>query len=140
MTLREKQSLFVRLLSNLFEYAHHVMHAELTLGEAWRTDEQAEIHALGPLGRERVATLIRPEFPALALALRNNGNASGIRLSLHGERLAIDLNLFIDGVLQTDPAAYRPLGEFWEGLDPSCAWGGRFNDAVHFSLRHGGRA
>ena len=67
----------------------------------------------------------------------------GSEVSLHRERLAIDLNLFmrVDGKWQylatTD--AHRQLGEWWEQLDPDCAWGGRFNDGNHYSLSHGGR-
>jgi hypothetical protein len=61
--------------------------------------------------------------------------------SLHRERLAIDLNLFINGVYQTSTEAYTPLGEYWEGIGG--AWGGRFlaprPDGNHFSLAHGGR-
>lgn len=57
---------------------------------------------------------------------------------LHGKRLAIDLNLFIDGKYRTDTEAHRPLGEFWESLGGS--WGGRFSkpDGNHYSLAHGG--
>lgn len=56
--------------------------------------------------------------------------------SLHRKRLAVDLNLFIDGVYQRTPAAYEPLGSYWKKLGGS--WGGDFNDARHFSLAHGG--
>lgn len=58
--------------------------------------------------------------------------------SLHGLRLAIDLNLFISGVYQTNSKAYLPLGEYWESLGGS--WGGRFSkpDGNHFSLAHEG--
>lgn len=67
----------------------------------------------------------------------------GSEVSLHKERLAIDLNLF---TRQNDKWVYlsttedhRPLGEWWEALDSECAWGGRFNDGNHYSLRHEGR-
>lgn len=56
--------------------------------------------------------------------------------SLHGLRLAIDLNLFVDGVYQTTTEAHRKLGEYWEGLGGS--WGGRFGDGNHYALSHGG--
>jgi len=56
--------------------------------------------------------------------------------SLHYKRLAIDLNLFIAGSYRTDTASHRPLGEFWESLGGS--WGGRFDDANHYSLEHKG--
>lgn len=51
--------------------------------------------------------------------------------SYHKKRLAIDLNLFIDNKYQTSTEAHRPLGEYWESLGGT--WGGRFNDANHYS-------
>jgi hypothetical protein len=110
MKLSEKQQLFTQLIAQLITYADdHGM--RLTFGEAYRTPEQAALNAK---------------------------KDSGIRNSLHTQRLAVDFNLFIDGVYQTDSAAYRPLGEFWESIGGS--WGGRFSkpDGNHFSLEHEG--
>lgn len=61
--------------------------------------------------------------------------------SLHYSRLAIDLNLFVDGkyIRSGSRPEWKVLGEYWESLHPLCAWGGRFGDANHFSLKHGGR-
>lgn len=61
--------------------------------------------------------------------------------SLHYSRLAVDVNLFVDGEWISDGShpAWEVLGEFWESLHPLCAWGGRFGDANHFSIKHGGR-
>lgn len=61
--------------------------------------------------------------------------------SLHYSRLAQDLNLFIDGKWIKDGShpAWQELGQFWEKLDPLCAWGGRFSDSNHFSITHFGR-
>lgn len=58
----------------------------------------------------------------------------GHRLSLHKIRLAIDLNLFKDGVYLTDTEDHKPLGVFWESINGS--WGGRFGDGNHYSLAH----
>jgi predicted chitinase len=66
--------------------------------------------------------------------------------SQHLKRLAIDLNFFRaapDGrlALTYDVEALRPLGEFWEGLDPANRWGGHWNnfkDTPHFERREGG--
>jgi hypothetical protein len=112
MTLRQKQSLFVRLLSMLFSRAEE-LELELTLGEAWRPEETAALYAE-----------------------QGRGTAN----SLHCSRLAIDLNLFRDGRYLSSTESHRPLGEFWEQLHPLCRWGGRFNDGNHYSLLHGGRA
>lgn len=114
MTLRQQQSLFVRLVAKLITYATERGY-ELTFGEAWRTPEQAAFNA---------------------------ANGKGISNSLHIERLAIDLNLFKDGRFLSSTEDHKPLGEYWETLHPLCRWGGRFTrpDGNHYSLALGGRA
>jgi len=57
--------------------------------------------------------------------------------SNHYIRLAIDLNLFKDGIYLTTTEAHRFLGEKWESMGG--AWGGRFNDGNHYSLEYQGR-
>jgi hypothetical protein len=53
--------------------------------------------------------------------------------SFHYKRLAIDLNLFKDGIYLTDTESHLPLGLFWESLGGT--WGGRFRrpDGNHYS-------
>jgi hypothetical protein len=62
--------------------------------------------------------------------------------SQHIKKLAIDLNLIVNGKLATREQI-KPLGEWWEALDPANRWGGswrglveskksRFIDAPHF--------
>jgi hypothetical protein len=113
MTLREKQSLFMKLLPRLLDYIHQQGY-EVTGGELWRTPEQAAINA------ER---------------------GVGTSTSLHLDRLAIDLNLFKDGEFLTSTEALTRFGEYWESLHPLCCWGGRFSrpDGNHYSITHGGR-
>ena len=53
--------------------------------------------------------------------------------SFHYKGLAIDLNLFKDGKYLISTEAHKPLGLFWESLDPECTWGGRFQDGNHYS-------
>jgi hypothetical protein len=48
----------------------------------------------------------------------------------------MDLNLFVNGKYVTDGEAHKPLGEKWESMGGS--WGGRFQDANHYSLEHDG--
>jgi hypothetical protein len=62
--------------------------------------------------------------------------------SLHYDRCAIDLNLFVGGewITRGDHPAYQELGRFWESLHELARWGGRFDDANHFSVAHVGRA
>jgi hypothetical protein len=95
MSLSELQRLFVKLVGLLIDHAYSQGY-ELTFAEAFRTPEQAQW-----------------DFE----------HHTGIVNSLHCVRLAIDLNLFVDGVYQTDGAAYAPLGAFWKTLHPSAAGG-----------------
>jgi len=112
MTLSEKQRKFTVLVARLILWANDKDYG-LTMGEAYRTPEQAALNAK---------------------------TGSGISNSLHRIRLAIDLNLFIGGTYQTDSEAYRPLGDYWKSLDPDCCWGGDFKhkDGNHFSLQNEG--
>jgi len=54
--------------------------------------------------------------------------------SLHYSGCAGDLLLYKDQDYQTDAKSYQSLGEYWEGLDKDCKWGGRWKDANHFSF------
>ena len=56
----------------------------------------------------------------------------GIEKSFHRNRLAIDLNLFKNGVYQRKTEDHKELGEFWESIGGS--WGGRWNDGNHYSF------
>ena len=141
--LLETQQAYARCLADFLTYIYSQKHSA-TLGEAYRTDEQALIHALGAEGRLRLAQYLEMtlggEWHGLALAVANNGKATGILLSLHRDRLAVDLNIFSpDGRLLETVDDLRPLGEYWETLDPRARWGGRFKDADHFSFEWGGR-
>jgi hypothetical protein len=111
MTLRQKQSLFVCLVAQLIFYAIEQGY-ELTFGETYRSPEEAE--RLAKLGK-------------------------GIKNSLHTSKLAIDLNLFKNGVYLSSTESHRKLGEWWETQHELCRWGGRFNDGNHYSLEHMGR-
>lgn len=112
MTLRQKQSLFASYVARLLLKAEELGY-EVTFGETYRSPEEAA--RLAKLGK-------------------------GIAASLHTQRLAIDLNLFRDGVYLSRSEDYRTLGEWWEMQHSSLRWGGRFNDGNHFSLTHGGRS
>jgi hypothetical protein len=56
--------------------------------------------------------------------------------SLHKQRLAVDFNLFKDGVWLTKTEDHQQLGEYWESIGGT--WGGRFGDGNHYSLEHRG--
>lgn len=109
MTLREQQSLFMRLLPRLIDFAYDNGY-ELTGGQLLRTQSEANANA---------------------------ASGAGIKNSLHRLGLAIDLNLFKDGKFLTTSDNHRPLGEYWKSLHPLCRWGGDFKpkpDGNHYSL------
>jgi hypothetical protein len=109
MTLRQKQSKFARMVGELISKAYE-LGFEVTLGDAYR---DPRLH--GAVGEKK---------------------GYGHSKSCHKIRLAIDLNLFKDGVFLTTTAGHQPLGEWWESVGGT--WGGRFNDANHYSLEHEG--
>jgi len=110
-TLRQKQSRFVVAVARLIQHATALGY-ELTFGEAWRTAEQAALNAK---------------------------KGSGISNSLHIDRLAIDLNLFRNGLYLTGTEAHRILGEWWEAQGTDYCWGGRFGDGNHYSITPDGK-
>ena len=105
-TLRQKQSRFARMVARLIDKAF-AMGYEVTLGDAYR---DPRVH--GALGEKR---------------------SYSSSMSLHKQRLAIDLNLFRDGRYLSSTESHRPLGEWWEAQGGS--WGGRFEDGNHYELR-----
>ncbi len=141
MTKSEYQRLFFRLACQ-WGVELQRLDLEATFGEARRSDEQAEIHALGPANRNALVVLLQrvPLFSRLAAAIANN-TGSGISRSLHLDGLALDVNLFSKGVYQADGAspAWVAAGKLWESLHPLCRWGGRWGDGNHISLEYEGR-
>lgn len=111
MKLGEKQRLLAKLLPRLLDKAHE-LGFEVTLGDAYR-----DPRTHGVLGVKK---------------------AYGHAFSCHKLRLAIDLNLFKDGVYLTKNDDHKPLGEYWETLHELCRWGGRWGDANHYSFEHEG--
>ena len=53
--------------------------------------------------------------------------------SKHYKRLAVDFNLFINGVYQTSTEAHKPLGQFWKLIGGT--WGGDFQDGNHYEYK-----
>lgn len=106
MKLGESQEKFCELLGQLINEAYKRGYS-LRLGEGLRTPEQAALYA---------------------------AQGKGIALSLHTVKLAVDLNVFKNGLFLTSGIQFKDLGEYWESLHPNCNWGGRFNDGNHFSF------
>ena len=110
LTLQQKQEIFAyntaKLIIHIFESGY-----KCTLGEAFRTQEQAMIYAKEGLG---------------------------IAHSKHCERLALDLNLFdSNGNFIHDDDMYKQFGTYWQNLNISnragCFWIHR-PDADHFEM------
>lgn len=116
-TMRSKQSMqsqFCYLSAKLIIFAFD-SGFELTYGEAYRPSETAKLYADKGIGTAN---------------------------SLHGERLAIDLNLFLRGEwISGESTHWEALGRYWESLSPECRWGGRFKkrDYNHFSFTPDGK-
>jgi hypothetical protein len=114
MKLREKQSAFASAVARLIQRAN-AMGYEVTLGDAYR-----DPRVFGKVGEDV-----------------GYGKAN----SAHKSRLAIDLNLFLDGRYLKKTEDYERLGRWWvrygEKKNLPLVWGGAFDDGNHFSMRHG---
>lgn len=120
MTLREKQSLFVFNIHKLIEWAYR-NGFELTFGEAWRSEATQHIYV-------------------------STGKSKTLN-SRHLQRLAVDFNIFRNGLLINSPVDIKPLGDFWVTLHTDNVWGGdwdrdnsvldeKFIDPYHFEMKN----
>ena len=113
MKLNELQFVFAKnvakLINHIFENGYYC-----SLGECYRTKEQAEIYAK---------------------------EAKGIIDSQHCKKLAIDLSLFSpDGQFLIRSEDYEWLGKYWKILNSRNRWGGDFSnitDGNHFEMYDG---
>lgn len=113
MTLGEKQEAFARLVPRLIDKAHELGFT-VRIGDAFR-----DPRVFGYVGV-------------------NLAGAYGHPKSAHKQKMAIDLNLFRDGVFCALTSDHRTLGEWWEKQHPDARWGGRFQDGNHYSFEHEG--
>jgi hypothetical protein len=111
MSLSDTQWEFLQCVAKLIRYADK-MGYKLTVGDAYR---DPRMH--GHFGEKK-----------------GYGSAN----SVHKLRLAIDLNLFIDGDYRADTEAHRPLGNYWKSLHDLARWGGDFDDGNHYSFEYQG--
>ena len=110
-TLGQKQRRFFKDVARLIDKLHELGY-EGSWGDAYR-----DPRAFGKLGQKM---------------------AYGNAMSCHKVRLAIDINLYKDGVFLTTTEDHRKLGEWWESQGPDHCWGGRFEDGNHYSITHEG--
>lgn len=108
MSLSALQQQFAQDSAKLIQFAASKGYA-VTYGEVWRTPQQAQWNA---------------------------DHGIGIACSLHLERLAVDLNVFVDGAWDQTNASgcYKELGDFWKSLGPDHYWGGAWGDMDHYSI------
>lgn len=111
-TLTSLQFTFTHNIGRLICWAYEAGY-ELTLGEAFRTPQQAQWNA---------------------------DHGCGIKNSLHTQRLAVDFNLFHDGIYLPLSADHDAMGTYWKSLHPLNRWGGDFPkpDGGHYSMQCGG--
>ncbi len=116
MHLSEKQRVFTLNISRLIAKGY-ALGLEMTFGEAYRTIEQQMLYV--QTGRSHTM----------------NSN--------HLRRLAVDFNFFKNGHLTYRWEDIKPLGDYWESLDPANRWGGDWNknnkkdgfiDTPHFEM------
>ena len=113
MSLRKLQTLHLRMIGILVDFAHLVPGRALTCGDAYR-----DPRAYGKTGEHGCA-------------------GYGYSGSNHKLRLAHDFNLFVKGEYMTSSEDFRELGRFWEAMDKRNRWGGRYDDGNHFETIKG---
>lgn len=101
MNLSQKQQIFSSNVVKLLDKILSTPGYSFTFGEAMRTQEQAAIYAR---------------------------DGRGILDSLHCKRLALDFNLFHNGVYLSKTEDYKLFGDYWKTLNPLNRWGGDFHD------------
>src|ERR1700688_4430215 len=94
----EKQARFTLMIAKLINKSDDLGY-KLTFAEAYRPPDVAEFYAK---------------------------QKRGISNSLHIKRLAVDFNVFKNGVWLKNGADYEDLGKYWESIGGT--WGQRFID------------
>jgi len=111
LTTGAAQRLFMRLVPRLIDRIHEQGY-ECTVGDAYR-----DPRVFGELGEHL---------------------GYGHARSAHKRRLAIDINLFRDGVYLQKTEDHKPFGEWWKQQHPLCRSGIDFQDGNHYSLEWDG--
>ena len=127
MTLREKQSEFARNVGKLITWCYENGY-EISFGEALRTEEQQLLYFEGYTIVKAHTDLHFAKAPRKTKTMASN----------HLLKLAIDLNIFIDGQLIYDKKKLQPIGDYWGSLHPTNEWGGNwesFYDCPHFEMK-----
>lgn len=124
MGLRQKQSIFALNISKLIVWAYQNGY-EITLGEAKRTRSQQYLYFYG-YTIQRISGFLK---------LVKSRRLSKTMNSFHLKKLALDINVFIDGKYRTDKEAFKPLAEYWRSLHPDNVSGYDWDyDMNHFQM------
>ena len=127
MEMIEKQSGFLRDVARLVMYAHQLEGVMLTGGDLNQDNEWHSRNSWGDVGDRERKPGEGPQY-----------KTPHLKTGQHPKRLAIDLNLFVDGEYITGHHdRFDDLGIFWEGLNIRNRWGGNFKklDYNHFERR-----
>lgn len=126
MKLSEKQQIFAQNISKLIAWIFAQPGYSVTLGEVLRPEEMQLLYFEGyTISKE-----------ANGLHLVKAAKKSKTMNSQHLKKLAIDLNLFIDGIYQSGKEPYKPLAEYWKGLHPDNVAGYDWGwDSNHFQMK-----
>jgi len=104
--------------------------------------EKQRVFALH-VGKLLIEARLRGYAFAIAAAYRDPAWGVGHPRSLHGSKLAIDLDLFkwdadTGWEYCKDTEDHAELGAWWKAQHPDFRWGGDFGDGNHYSMTHGG--
>jgi hypothetical protein len=114
----------------------------MTLGEKQRVFSQLAARLILEMAAQGYEVAIAYAYRDQTTQDRLVAEGSGSRRSLHPLKLAIDLDLFKDGVYLTRSEDHARFGAWWKQQHPLCRWGGDFPkpDGNHYSVTHGGKA
>lgn len=122
--MKEKQFIFIQNVAKLITWAFEKGY-QLTIGEALRTQDQQLLYFEG----------LTPVKTGGHVILAKTNRKTQTLASKHLDKLAIDLNLFINGVYRTDKESYKELAEYWKSLHHENVSGYDWGwDANHFQM------
>ena len=121
MSLSDKQWIFLQNVAKLITYAERKGY-KLTGGELYRTIDQQWMYVNGRAIED--GELVKAPVKSKTMN------------SKHLKRMAIDLNIFKNGVLTYDIKDTEELGRYWEDLDENNRYGGfwKWKDVPHFQM------